>query len=423
MTSTRSDVMFVGVDRANFAAAFAAQLRRSKIPVAFTATERFARSLGAVEAPDTRDLYWMARLSFLHDHRHLERFDAVFAASFDTEVGRLPGEQRGQQQPPIQPDSDDVLAPVRRTSDQDSEAITSLPWATLPSATFDTEDESGDDEADDTTMPELQPSADAEELDRPFDLLDDAELTRVGDLLEASLLRWPQRRSRRRSVSSSGGHIAMRRTLHRAMRTGGDVVQFVNTTPRSVPRRIVAVVDVSGSMETYARAYLHLARPLALRRDAEVFAFSTDLTRITTAVRLRSPAEAIDGLGESVGDRFSGTRLAFSLGKLLRHRTWNTLIRGATVVIFSDGWDGDEPEEMSRQMRRLALRAHRVVWVNPRAASEGFEPLAAGMAAALPYCDAFLAGNTARSLDRVVAALCDTDITRPVSTFADLLVE
>lgn len=408
MASTRSDSMFVGVDRAIFSAAFAAQLRRSKVPVAFTATERFARSLDAIEAPDTGDLYWMARLSFLHDHRHLARFDAVFAASFDTEVGRLPSERRGQQQPPIQPYSDDVLAPVRRQSADDGEIVTSLPWATLPSATFDTEDHSIDDDTDETAIPELRPSASADELDRPFDLLDDAELTRVGELLEASILRWPRRRSRRRSVSSSGGHIAMRRTMHRAMRTGGDVVRFVNTTPRSVPRRVVAVVDVSGSMETYARAYLHLARPLALRRDAEVFAFSTDLTRITNAVRLRSPVEAIDGLGASVGDRFSGTRLASSLGTLLRHRTWSTLVRGATVVIFSDGWDGDEPEEMSRQMRRLALRAHRVVWVNPRAASEGFEPLVGGMAAALPHCDAFLAGNTARSLDAVVAALCDT---------------
>ena len=409
MASTRSDSMFVGVDRANFSAAFAAQLRRAKVPVAFNATERFARSLDAVQAPDTRDLYWMARLSFLHDHRHLARFDAVFAASFDTEIGRLPGEQRGQQPPPLQPDSDDTLAPMRRTSDQDSELITSLPWATLPSATFDAEHDSGDDDdADDTAIPELQPSASAEELDRPFDLLDEAELIRVGELLEASMIDWPQRRSRRRSVSSLGGHIEMRRTLHRAMRTGGDVVRFVNTTPRFVPRRIVALVDVSGSMETYARAYLHLARPLAIRRDAEVFAFSTDLTRITTAIRLRSPAEAIEGLGESVGDRFTGTRLASSLSKLLRHRTWSTLVRGATVVIFSDGWDGDEPEEMSRQMRRLALRAHRVVWVNPRAAAEGFEPLAGGMAAALPHCDAFLAGNTARSLDRIVAAVRDT---------------
>ena len=404
MPSTHRDAMFVGVDRANFAAAFAGQLRRAGIPVAFSATERFARCLDVISAPNTGDLYWVARLSFLHDHRHLARFDAVFAAVFDTEVGRLPSGQRGQQPAPIQTDDDDVLARMRRTSDHDSETITSLPWATLPSATFGEED-LADDEADDTAIPELRPASATALVDRPFDLLDDAELTRIGQMLESSLVAWPHRRSRRRKVRSSGGQIALRRTLHGAMRTGGDVVRLVETKQRSVPRRIVAIVDVSGSMETYARAYLHLARPLALRRDAEVFAFSTDLTRITTTLRLRSPADAIDGLGTSVGDRFSGTRLAFSLAKLLRHRTWNTLVRGATVVIFSDGWDSDEPEEMSRQMRRLGLRCYRVVWVNPRAASDGFEPLTGGMAAALPHCDAFLAGNTARSLDHIVAAM------------------
>lgn len=409
MPSTHRDAMFVGVDRANFAAAFAAQLRRSGVPVAFTATERFARCLDVIPAPNTGDLYWMARLSFLHDHRHLARFDAVFAAAFDTEVGRLPSDQRGQQPSPIQSEDDDMLARVRQSSDADSETIISLPWATLPSANFANDDHDDVDATDDNAIPELRPAATSTLADRPFDLLDEAELTRVGEMLESSLVAWPHRRSRRREARSSGGQIAMRRTLHGAMRTGGDVVRLIETRPRSVPRRIVAIVDVSGSMETYARAYLHLARPLALRRDAEVFAFSTGLTRITTTLRLRSPSEAIDGLGDSIGDRFSGTRLAASLAKLLRHRTWSTLVRGATVVIFSDGWDSDDPQETSRQMRRLALRCHRVVWVNPRSAADGFEPLTGGMAAALPHCDAFLAGNTARSLDHVVAALCDTE--------------
>ena len=136
-----------------------------------------------------------------------------------------------------------------------------------------------------------------------------------------------------------------------------------------------------------------------------------DETRRSSRSRRRSPAsrpaEAIDHLGDSVGDRFSGTRLASSLGELLRHRTWSSLVRGSVVVIFSDGWDGDHPDDMRREMRRLALRAHRIVWVNPRSAADGFEPLVGGMAAALPHCDAFLAGNTARSLDHVVAALSD----------------
>ena len=405
MTPTATDAMFTGIDRAVFASALAAQLRRSEIPVAFTATERFARSLEVVAAPDLRDLYWMARISFVDDVRHLDRFDAVFGAVFDSEVGRLPGEQRGQQQP-LQATTDDRLAPVRRTSDDDAEGVTALPWATLPSIAF-TDDDPLDDDADDTAVPELRPSSAATDMDRPFDLLDDTELERVGEMVESAVVTWPRRRSRRRVISSSGRQIALRRSMQRAMRTGGDVVDLVNTTQRSVPRRIVALIDVSGSMESYARAYLHLARPLAQRRDAEIFAFSTTLTRITSAVRTRSPAEAIDQLGDSVGDRFSGTRLASSLGELLRHRTWSSLVRGSVVVIFSDGWDGDDPDDMRREMRRLALRAHRIVWVNPRSAAEGFEPLVGGMAAALPHCDAFLAGNTARSLDHVVAALSD----------------
>jgi uncharacterized protein with von Willebrand factor type A (vWA) domain len=165
------------------------------------------------------------------------------------------------------------------------------------------------------------------------------------------------------------------------------------------------LLDVSGSMESYARAYLHLTRGLAITHHAEVFAFATGLSRITPSVRARSAVEAIDQQSEAVGDRFAGTRLATSLTTLLRHRVWNTTVRGAVVVICSDGWDADDPAQLERAMRRLSLLAHRIVWVNPRAAAEGFEPIAGGMAAALPHCDHFLAGNTARSMFDVVGAI------------------
>ncbi len=165
------------------------------------------------------------------------------------------------------------------------------------------------------------------------------------------------------------------------------------------------MLDVSGSMEAYARAYLHLTRSLAIEHRAEVFALATELSRITPAVRVRSAREAIDGVTGVVGDRFSGTRLATSLHTLLRHRTWNTFVRGAVVVIFSDGWDADDPERLDRVMARLGRLAHRVVWVNPRAGAEVFEPTTAGMAAALPHCDEFLAGHNARSMFAVIEAI------------------
>ena len=189
------------------------------------------------------------------------------------------------------------------------------------------------------------------------------------------------------------------------MHTGGDVMTWLHSTPQRRPRNIVVLLDVSGSMEQYARAYLHLTRPLAIEHRAEVFAFATTLSRITPSVRHRSPAEAIAQVTDTVTDRFSGTRLATSLRTLLHHRTWNTTVRGAVVLICSDGWDADTPEELERSMRRLSLLAHRVVWVNPRAAAAGFEPSTGGMSTALPYCDRFLAGDTGEAMKDVIAAM------------------
>ena len=355
-----------------------------------------------VAGPLTLDaLYWLLRVSFVRDRNQLATFDAVFGAVFRAEGGRGV-EWRG-----APPDSspDDVLLGLRRSQPNAPATTGGVPWTTLPSvAEPSTSDDAPDD--DDAVIPELRPSGVADALDRPFDLLDDDELERVGKLLEDALHEWPHRRSRRRRLTRAhGGPIALRRSLRDALDTGGEVLTLVHTRPRSRPRNVVVVLDVSGSMETYARAYLHLTRPLAVEHRAEVFALATGLSRITPAVRLRSPREAIDGVTDSVGDRFSGTRLATSLHELLHHRTWNTLVRGAVVVVFSDGWDADDPERLGRVMARLGRLAHRVVWVNPRAGADDFEPTTAGMAAALPHCDEFLAGHNARSMQAVIEAI------------------
>lgn len=400
--------LFAGVDRAVFAAAFVDRLRHAGIDAAFTSIERFTAALEVVGPIDLDDLYWLARLSFVGRHTQIAAFDAVFAAIFDTEAGLLPSARRGRQQPEGGSD-DDRLVRTGRASTDDPTTGGGVPWATLPSidaapdgsAELDPPDES----IDDVAIPELRPSSLDATIDRPFDSLDEAELERVGRMLESSITSFPQRRSRRRRPSSSGGEFAMRRTLRGAMHTGGEVLRFEHATRREQPRRVVVVLDVSGSMEPYARAYLHLIRPLAADHRAEVFAFATDLTRITASVRLRSPADAIDHMSAAIGDRFSGTRVATSLHTLLHHRTWSSTVRGAVVVICSDGWDSDDPVELGRMMRRLSLLAHRVIWVNPRAAAAGFEPIAGGMAAALPHCDHFLAGHTARSMQEVIAAV------------------
>jgi uncharacterized protein with von Willebrand factor type A (vWA) domain len=404
----KTHALFAGVDRAIFAASFADRLRHAGVDVSFSALERCTNALDVAGPMTLSDLYWVCRLSFVNGHSQLDRFDAVFGAVFDTEAGTLRAERRGQEPLPSSRD-DEQLIPLRRQLADESTTSGGLPWATLPSISFDDADDADDsDDLDDLVIPELRPTATESEMQRPFDLLDEAELARVGAVLESAVTQWPQRRTRRRRTTRSTGPIAVRRSLRRSMHTGGDVMTWLHSTPQRQPRNIVVLLDVSASMEHYARAYLHLIRPLAIEHRAEIFAFATSLSRITPAVRHRSPSEAIAQVTDAVTDRFSGTRLATSLQTLLHHRTWNTTVRGAVVLICSDGWDADTPEQLERNMKRLSLLAHRVIWVNPRAAATEFEPSTAGMSAALPYCDRFLAGNSGDAMIDVVEAMTAT---------------
>ncbi|MFK8024872.1 MAG: VWA domain-containing protein [Ilumatobacter sp.] len=399
--------LFAGVDRALFAAAYAARLRRVGLPTTLTSVERCAHGLEAIGPLSLDDVYWALRLAFVTRREQLGTFDAVFEAVFDTrphlEMGWT-GTATPRPEPPERTNRDDErLIGLTRSPDDAETERTTLPWATLPSA-GEHDDDPDDDDA--VGVPERVAAPGAADMDRPFDLLDDAELERVATQLEATALNWPRRRSRRRRRSSNG-EISLRATLRAAQRNGGEVMRFARQRPEHRPRPIVVFLDVSGSMESYARVYLQLIRPLARARQAEVFAFATEVSRITPAIRHRSSRDAIEHMNDTVGDRFSGTRIASSLSSVLAHRTWSAATRGAVILICSDGWDTDEPPALDRAMKRLSLRAHRIVWVNPRAASDAFEPTTRGMSTAHPYCDAFLAGNTARSMAEVIDALSD----------------
>ena len=224
----------------------------------------------------------------------------------------------------------------------------------------------------------------------------------LGRWLELALRTWPTRRSRRLAQARGGRRVALRATIARSRRTGFEPIHLIHVDPVHVPRRVVLLCDVSQSMQAQAVAYLHLMRAFTVATDAEVFAFATTLTRLTTVLAHRSAEVAIAGATATVDDRFGGTRIATNLAALLRSHHGESL-RGAVVVIASDGWDSDTPEELGTAMARLHRRAHRVVWVNPRAAAPGFEPTVSTMAAALPFCDALLPGDDFASLAQVVA--------------------
>lgn len=390
-----------GVDRAAFCAGFAQRLRSAGMPVGLSEIEAFTRAIG-VAPVDTRDrLYRVARSTLLRRHGELPVFDAVFAAVFDSpDFGLDPTARRGSPHADGEQGDRWTRTTGSPTGTQDG---TGLPWATRPSVLAGGPD---DPVTGPTIEHRLRASAAHELADVPFGELSEAQLMLVGTYLEVALARWPTRRSRRRRPHRGGGEVTLRATVARSRRTGWEPLEVVRTRSGRRPRRVLMLCDVSGSMQPTATAYLHLMRAAVVRSPTEVFAFGTRLTRLTPVLAHRSAERAVQLATERVTDRFGGTRIATTLAALLTER-YGHAVRAATVVIISDGWDTDPPEQLERVMARLRRRAHAVLWVNPRVSAPGFAPLVGGMAAALPYCDRLLAGHSLRALTEVVDAVVE----------------
>jgi uncharacterized protein with von Willebrand factor type A (vWA) domain len=187
------------------------------------------------------------------------------------------------------------------------------------------------------------------------------------------------------------------------MRTHGELIRLDRRTRRTRPRPLVLLLDVSGSMTPYARALLQFAHATAHgAARVETFCFGTRLTRLTRVLQRRRPDEALLEAAALVTDWDGGTRIGASLRSFLREWGRHGMARGAVVIVCSDGLDRGDPEELAGQMRRLHRLAHRVVWVNPLKGDPRYEPLARGMAAALPHIDDFVSGHDLASLEALV---------------------
>lgn len=394
MSGNGNPALLRGVDRAAFAVALATRLRWHGVPVGFPAIEDLVRALG-VRPPGTLSaLYWTARVSLVRRRSEIEAFDAVFSAAFqDVTLALDPNARRTA--PGLPGDS---FGRVPGTAAGDTQDGGGLPWATLPPAVADASGEGP------LAIPDRLPT-DVEALaDLPFEELGEDRMRLLGQWLATATATWPTRRTRRLTTSHTGPRVAVRATIARARRTGWEPVELVRVTPVRRPRRVLMLCDVSQSMQAQATAYLHLMRALALVTDAEVFAFATGLTRLTSVLTHRSAPVAIEQATAKVADRFGGTRIATNIRALLSSRHGNAA-RGAIVLIASDGWDSDPPERLAAELARLHRRAHRLLWINPRVSAPGFEPRVATMAAALPYCDRLLAGDTFRALRDVLDAI------------------
>jgi uncharacterized protein with von Willebrand factor type A (vWA) domain len=375
-------------DAARAAVGFARLLRGAGLRVPTGSTLTFAEALGVVGWGSGDDVYWSARATLCNRPEDVERFDECFHAWFTARSG-----SDGLGGAPVAVgavvalDAPGTEAPGR---DADAEEPEALPILTVRFSRAET----------------LRT--------RDFATYSSAEHDEARRVLADLRFAGARRRSRR---LTHGGRARrrpdVRRTMRAALRTEGEPLVRAWRAPSERARRLVVLCDVSGSMEPYARVlvrFLHSA--VVARTQVEAFAFGTRLTRITRELSNRDPDAAIAAAAARVVDWSGGTRIGAALHTF--NATWGMrgIARGAVVVIVSDGWDRGEPELLAEEMARLARVAHRIIWVNPLKASPGFAPLAAGMAAALPYVDDFVEGHSIASLTEL-AAIVDAVDDRP----------
>jgi uncharacterized protein with von Willebrand factor type A (vWA) domain len=370
-----------GGDPVELVVALGRALRSAGVPAGPDRVAEAVRAVGALDPLAYDDVYWAGRVTLCSGRDDLARYDAVFAALLAGNVPRL------RPQPQI----------VTR----------GLP---VMLAGPDTAESDGGGDGEEQAV--LRGASSTVETLRHKDVttltgLEKAALRRA---LAALALPGARRRARRWRPTPHAGAVDPRRTVRDLLHAGGEPVRLRRRRHADRPRRVVLLVDVSGSMSGYADALLRFAHAASRRRGTrtEVFTLGTRLTRVSRELATPDPDAALTALATAVPDWSGGTRLGALLREFLDRWGQRGMARGAVVVILSDGWERDDPRRLGEQMRRLSLLAHRVVWCNPRKARPGFAPLAGGLAAALPYVDDFVSGHSLAALEQLAQVVAGT---------------
>ncbi len=378
-------------DLAELTAGFVGRLHDAGLPVGADHAGRLARAIGLASPASVHELYWLARVTLVSHLEDLPVFDRVF-----NEVFRGVAIPEGRGEP---------LAPPARTRPTTSAPGRQRTVPGGPSAKESAGSRPGHGPPTDQAVTVATMSREERLATTDFGELTPEELAELYALMRQLRVSPPLRPGRRSERHRAGDTLDLRATLRRARHTAGDPVATIRRRRPPRPRRVVVLCDISGSMEPYARAYVQFLHASVSAGRTEVFVFATRLTRLTTALAARLPAVALARAASAAPDWRSGTRIAGSLKTFLDDYGRRGMARGAVVVVVSDGWEHDDPDELAVQMQRLGRLAHRIIWVNPRTADPRYQPLAAGMAAALPHCDVVLSGHTVADLRAVVAAI------------------
>ncbi|MEL6235990.1 MAG: VWA domain-containing protein [Pseudomonadota bacterium] len=348
---------------------FAGLLRANGFAVAPDQTIGFVRAIGLLGPRGLTDVYRAARALFAVPPEQVEAFDALFRAFF---LGQT------------------VSAPAHGDEGEEVEA----------------HEASGADAAAELDPAEAPPGAEATPAERlGYRQLAAGEDAALAQLARAAPRHLPRRLSRRRIAARSGDRPDLRRALRAAARRDGELLTLPMTRRRLRQRRIVLLIDVSGSMSERTEPALRFAHALTQAAERiEVFTLGTRLTRITRALAPRAADRALPRAAALIADIDGGTRIGEALQAFLAVPRYAGFARGALVLVLSDGLERGDPAAMVAATRRLARLAWRLNWLSPLAGSAGYRPETAGLAAILPDLDALAPGGD-------IAALTDHVLT------------
>ncbi len=376
------------------AVAFARILRGADIDVPLDSVIVFVSALGRIGLENRDDVYWAAYSTLIRRHEDTQIFDRAFAVFWDQ-----------------------LIAVGPTSFEQQTESVTLL---------VDTEEDNNDDtnkepvEEDENTIA-LRFSNVETLREKDFAAYSDTELREAEQFMSSLKLAGPPKRSLRlQKANRKGSRPDIRRTMRAVLQNDGEPIERYWREPSTRLRRLVVLLDISGSMEPYARALLRFMHAAVVgRQRVEAFTLGTRLTRITRELTSRDPDRALARTSAQVADWSGGTRLGECLQNFNDKWGVGSLARGSIFVILSDGWDRGEPKVLAEQMLRLRRVAYRVIWVNPLKVSPGYAPLARGMAAAMPHIDDFVEGHSLEALRELTAVIArESNETRVVVSHA-----
>lgn len=383
------------------AVGFGRALRRAGLAVDLAAEIDFARALEIVTLEDRQEVRAAGAAVFTRRRDDRPTYDTVFDRYWRARPA-LPGET------PLvgtdQPEPDTAEAGPGQEPPVAGEAPEGLPESTngqlLPSDEGLDESELGDDI--ETIAPDAYSRSEVLRH-RDFDRMTPQELRDAERLVDLLRPRLELRRTRRYELHPHGRRLATRAMFRRNLGTGGEILTWVWRRHVQRPRRIVVICDISGSMERHSRLLLRFVQALSASSavPTESFVFGTRLTRVTRLLRDRDRNRALNRVAEAVTDWAGGTRIGESFRDFNLRWARRTLRSSGIVIVVSDGWDRGDPALVATETARLRRNCHRLIWLNPLAGTAGYQPLAAGMRAAYPYIDDFLAAGTVASLERL----------------------